>query len=146
MRQSKVFLKDVSGYSTRGRQTKKWKHTVIPSLNGRQSLPVLLYQIRQLQHQVPPIGSWQHLPGRILKSLPGCLDGDINILLPRSIDGSNFRLVPVPSASLSSRCRELQTYEGLIVANFSPDLDGTNSLLMNKPIGCEYLRPLGAVS
>lgn len=33
-----------------------------------------------------------------------------------------------------------------MVANFSPDFDGTNSLLMNRPMGCEYLRPFGAVN
>lgn len=31
-------------------------------------------------------------------------------------------------------------------ANLSPDLEGTNSLLMNRPMGWEYLRPFGAVN
>lgn len=35
---------------------------------------------------------------------------------------------------------------GLMVAIFSPDLDLTNSLSMNRPRGWVYLRPLGAVS
>ena len=34
---------------------------------------------------------------------------------------------------------------GLMLVIFSPDFEGTNSLLMNNPIGCVYLRPLGAV-
>lgn len=29
---------------------------------------------------------------------------------------------------------------------FSPDFALTHSLLMKRPVGCEYLRPLGAVS
>jgi hypothetical protein len=33
-----------------------------------------------------------------------------------------------------------------MVANFSPELEGTNSLLMKRPMGWEYLRPLGAVN
>jgi hypothetical protein len=33
-----------------------------------------------------------------------------------------------------------------MVANFSPSELGTNSLLMNNPVGCVYLRPFGAVS
>lgn len=35
---------------------------------------------------------------------------------------------------------------GLMLVIFSPDFDFTNSLLMKIPIGCLYLRPLGAVS
>lgn len=31
-------------------------------------------------------------------------------------------------------------------ANFSPDFDATNSLSINRPMGCEYLRPFGAVN
>ena len=37
-------------------------------------------------------------------------------------------------------------YVGLMLDIFSPDFDFTNSLLINMPIGCWYLRPLGAVS
>jgi hypothetical protein len=36
-------------------------------------------------------------------------------------------------------------YVGLMEVIFSPSLDLTHSLLMNKPIGCSYLTPLGAV-
>jgi hypothetical protein len=35
---------------------------------------------------------------------------------------------------------------GLMVVILFPDFDDTNSLLMNNPSGCLYLRPLGAVS
>ena len=38
------------------------------------------------------------------------------------------------------------SYLGLMLSIFSPELDLTNSLLMKRPIGCSYLRPLGAVS
>lgn len=38
------------------------------------------------------------------------------------------------------------SYVGFIEVIFSPDLDLTNSLLMKRPMGCVYLRPLGAVS
>jgi len=34
---------------------------------------------------------------------------------------------------------------GLILVIFSPDFDFTNSLLINRPIGCLYLLPFGAV-
>lgn len=37
------------------------------------------------------------------------------------------------------------SYVGFIEVIFPPDLDLTNSLLMNRPMGCVYLRPLGAV-
>lgn len=37
-------------------------------------------------------------------------------------------------------------YLGFIEVMVSPDLDLTNSLLMNSPLGCVYLRPFGAVS
>jgi hypothetical protein len=37
-------------------------------------------------------------------------------------------------------------YLGFIEVMVLPDLDLTNSLLMNRPLGCEYLRPFGAVS
>jgi hypothetical protein len=39
---------------------------------------------------------------------------------------STFKLQP----------KDTKTYAGLIVANFSPKVDFTNSLLMNKPRGC----------
>ena len=35
---------------------------------------------------------------------------------------------------------------GFMLVIFSPFLDLTHSLLMKRPIGCLYLRPLGAVS
>ena len=38
------------------------------------------------------------------------------------------------------------SYVGLILVNFSSFFDLTNSLLMKIPVGCLYLRPLGAVS
>jgi hypothetical protein len=40
----------------------------------------------------------------------------------------------------------VEAYVGLIDTIFSPFLEATHSLLMNKPVGCVYLRPLGAVS
>lgn len=39
-----------------------------------------------------------------------------------------------------------EVYVGLMLSIFSPELDFTNSLLMKRPIGCSYFRPLGAVS
>jgi hypothetical protein len=36
-------------------------------------------------------------------------------------------------------------YAGLTVESLAPNFDLTNSLLMNKPVGWSYLRPLGAV-
>ena len=35
---------------------------------------------------------------------------------------------------------------GLMLVIFSPEEDLTNSLLMKRPIGCLYSRPLGALS
>jgi hypothetical protein len=37
-------------------------------------------------------------------------------------------------------------YLGFMDVMVSPDFDLTNSLLMNRPRGCLYFRPLGAVS
>lgn len=39
-----------------------------------------------------------------------------------------------------------KTHEGLILVIISPEVAATHSLLMNKPVGCIYLRPFGAVS
>lgn len=39
-----------------------------------------------------------------------------------------------------------ETHVGLILVILFPDLDLTNSLLMKRPVGWAYLRPLGAVS
>ena len=39
---------------------------------------------------------------------------------------------------------DVRAYVGLMLVIFSPEDDLTNSLLMNKPIGCLYSRPLGA--
>lgn len=41
---------------------------------------------------------------------------------------------------------DANTYAGSIDVMVCPDLDFTNSLLMNRPVGCVYLTPLGAVS
>lgn len=41
--------------------------------------------------------------------------------------------------------RRPAAHVGLMLSIFSPDLDLTNSLLMKRPMGCSYLRPLGAV-
>jgi len=41
---------------------------------------------------------------------------------------------------------ERQTYVGFMLEILSPFDDLTHSLLMNKPVGCVYLTPLGAVS
>lgn len=37
-------------------------------------------------------------------------------------------------------------YDGLMLVTVLPLLDLTHSLLMNRPVGCVYLTPLGAVS
>ncbi len=39
-----------------------------------------------------------------------------------------------------------ETHVGLILVILFPDLDLTNLLLMKRPVGWVYLRPLGAVS
>jgi hypothetical protein len=59
--------------------------TVIPGLNGSQSLLVLLNQISELDHQSTTVSGRQQFPGGILKSLAGGLDSDINVLLAGSI-------------------------------------------------------------
>lgn len=41
---------------------------------------------------------------------------------------------------------EKQAYLGFMLEILSPFDDLTHSLLMNKPVGCVYLTPLGAVS
>ena len=38
------------------------------------------------------------------------------------------------------------TYVGFMLVIVLPSEDGVNSLLMNRPVGWVYLRPLGAVS
>ena len=38
------------------------------------------------------------------------------------------------------------TYVGFMLVIFSPDFAATHSLLMKRPVGWVYLRPLGAVS
>lgn len=59
--------------------------TIIPSLDGGQSLLVLLNQVGQFEHQDTTISGWQQLPGGILESLASGLHSDINILLTGSI-------------------------------------------------------------
>jgi len=39
-----------------------------------------------------------------------------------------------------------ETYVGLVLTIFPPSEDSTHSLLMNRPVGWVYFRPLGAVS
>lgn len=41
---------------------------------------------------------------------------------------------------------QVTPYVGLMLVILSPELDLTNSLLMKRPIGCLYSRPLGAFS
>lgn len=40
--------------------------------------------------------------------------------------------------------RIVSTYAGSIEVMVPPPTDSTNSLLMKRPVGCEYLTPLGA--
>lgn len=42
--------------------------------------------------------------------------------------------------------RYKRAYAGSMESMVSPLVDGTNSLLMNKPVGCDHLVPLGAVN
>jgi len=47
---------------------------------------VLLDQVGQLEQQNTTVSGRQLLPRRVLQSLAGGLDGDINILLAGSVD------------------------------------------------------------
>lgn len=44
------------------------------------------------------------------------------------------------------RVRAGVSYVGFTVVIICPSVLGTNSLLINRPVGCDQVRPLGAVS
>lgn len=63
------------------------------------------------------------------------------------MDRDNFGFVAGRRGSVGIRERgKRKRYVGFIDVIFSPFSDLTHSLLMNRPVGCLYLRPLGAVS
>ena len=81
----------------------------------------------------------------MLEGSTGCLNGLVDICFAGRLDGSNF-LFGAEDVSLGERQRSDQTYAGSIEVMVSPPVAGTNSLLMNRPVGWEYETPLGAVS
>lgn len=60
--------------------------------------------------------------------------GDFGFIAMRMVSDFNWR-----------RLNRGGTYLGLMVVIFFPELDATNSLLMNRPVGSVILRPFGAV-
>lgn len=67
--------------------------TIVPGLNGSQSLPVLVNQVGQLEHQIASLGGGQKLPGVGLEGLTGRIDGDIDILFASGVDRGDLLLV-----------------------------------------------------
>lgn len=72
--------------------------TVVPRLDSRQSLLVLLDQICKLQHQMTTVRGGQLLPRRVLEGLARSLHGSIHVLLAGGIDRGNLGFV---TASMS---------------------------------------------
>lgn len=72
--------------------------TVVPRLDSRQSLLVLLNQIRELQHQMTTVRGGQLLPRRVLEGLARSLHGGIHVLFAGGIDRRNLGFV---TASMS---------------------------------------------
>ena len=109
-------------------------------------MSILFHQVSKLQEVSSTIRRRKVLPCRVLESFSSGFDGNVNVLDAGSVDARDFLLVARIIVSLNDSRGLLKTHAGLIVANFSPEVDFTNSLLMNNPIGCWTLREFGAVN
>ena len=109
--------------------------TIVPGLNGSKGFPVLFYQVGKLEHQIASLGRRKKLPGIGFEGLAGGLGGQIDIFFAGGVDRCDFLLVAVIVSFDTETVPSSEAYEGLIEANLSPDLEGTNSLLINNPIG-----------
>jgi len=142
-------------YSRRNKLKKKKKKkatvlTVIPGINRGKELAILFYEVCQFAEENPAFRNWEKLPGGMFESLTRCPDGNVNVTLPGRLDSCNFILSAVKPYGQFSVLRNgilytctcavvhvwvSDTYAGSIEMRVPPSTDGTNSLLIKRPVG-----------
>ena len=108
-------------------------------------------KVGEFEHQVASVCGGKVTPRGGLEGFAGGGDGEVDVMGGGGLDGGDFGFV-AGGGRLSGmlnwvkKTLERKTHVGFILVIVSPECALTNSLFMNSPVGCVYLRPLGAVS
>lgn len=123
---------------------------VVPRVDGGEEVAPRFEERGELVEEFAARG-WVHgFPSGGGEGGAGGGDGGGDVGGGGGVDGGDFFFGSAWGVVVRKRVFELQgvggAYAGSTVVIFLPEVEGTNSLLMNRPSGCVYLSPLGAVS